>query len=56
VHDVGDYSQPLQEGIVITVEPGIYIANESIGIRLEDDVLITKNGHKVLSDKLIKKL
>jgi Xaa-Pro aminopeptidase len=48
VHDVGDYTQPLQAGMVITVEPGIYIPEESIGVRIEDDILLTKTGAKVL--------
>lgn len=48
-HDVGDYQQPLQPNMVITCEPGIYIPEEGIGIRIEDDVLITPDGHKVLS-------
>jgi Xaa-Pro aminopeptidase len=49
VHDVGDYTQALQPGVVLTCEPGIYIPEEGIGVRLEDDILITKDGHKVLS-------
>jgi Xaa-Pro aminopeptidase len=52
VHDIGDYSQPLAPGMVITVEPGIYIKEEAIGVRIEDDVLITKSGIKPLSTKL----
>jgi Xaa-Pro aminopeptidase len=52
VHDVGDYERPLEAGVVLTVEPGIYIPEESIGIRIEDDVLITGNGIKNLSRKL----
>lgn len=56
VHDVGDYDRPLEPGVVITVEPGIYIQQESIGIRIEDDVLITHRGIKVLSDKLSRNL
>ncbi|MFA5003792.1 MAG: Xaa-Pro peptidase family protein [Candidatus Saccharimonadales bacterium] len=50
VHDVGEYHQPLQPGMVLTVEPGIYIPEEGIGVRIEDDVLITKTGIEVLSD------
>ncbi|MGC1176625.1 MAG: M24 family metallopeptidase, partial [Candidatus Saccharimonadales bacterium] len=52
VHDVGEYDRPLEPGVVLTVEPGIYIARESIGVRIEDDVLITPKGIKVLSNKL----
>ena len=48
VHDVGDYNTPLKEGMVLTCEPGIYIAEEQIGIRIEDDILITSNGSVVL--------
>lgn len=48
-HDVGDYEAPLQANTVLTVEPGIYIPEEGIGVRIEDDVLITKTGHRVLS-------
>jgi Xaa-Pro aminopeptidase len=56
VHDVGDYEQPLQPGMVMTVEPGIYIPEEAIGVRIEDDILITEEGIKVLSDKLAREL
>jgi Xaa-Pro aminopeptidase len=52
VHDAGDYSQPLEVGMVLTVEPGIYIPEEAIGIRIEDDVLITEDGNVVLSERL----
>ena len=54
VHDVGDYSVPLQEGDVITIEPGIYIAQERIGIRIEDNYWITKDGAVCLSENLPK--
>jgi Xaa-Pro aminopeptidase len=49
VHDVGDYRQEFRPGMVITVEPGFYIDKEAIAIRLEDNVLITEDGNKVLS-------
>ena len=67
VHDVGAYrdvhaegkpSRPLQPGMVLTVEPGIYVRPAAgvpeqfwnIGIRIEDDVLVTPDGHSILSD------
>ena len=40
----------LKKAWVITVEPGIYIADEAIGIRIEDDVLVTAESNRVLSD------
>ncbi len=62
VHDVGSYREngeprPLVPGMVLTVEPGLYIPDEAdipreyrgIGIRIEDDVVVTGNGHEVLS-------
>lgn len=56
VHDIGDYEQPLEPGIVLTVEPGIYIPAEGMGIRIEDDILITEKGIKNLSAKLSRDL
>jgi Xaa-Pro aminopeptidase len=56
VHDIGDYDRPLEPGIVMTVEPGIYIPEEGIGVRIEDDVLITNMGIKILSNKLSSEL
>ncbi len=44
VHDVPNIYKPMKEGMVFTVEPGIYIPEESLGIRLENDVVITKDG------------
>ncbi len=66
VHDVGDYridgaSRVLEPGMVFTIEPGLYVPVDDasvapkwrgIGIRIEDDVLITKTGHRVLTDAL----
>lgn len=65
VHDVGAYKikgqwRELQAGMVLTIEPGLYIAPDDetvdakwrgIGIRIEDDVLVTKDGHNVLSEE-----
>jgi Xaa-Pro aminopeptidase len=44
VHDVGFTTQPMQAGWVMTVEPGIYIPEEKMAVRLENDVLLTENG------------
>ena len=52
VHDAGDHCAPFQPGMVVTVEPGIYIPEENLGVRIEDDVLITESGHKLLSERL----
>ncbi len=56
VHDAGDYDSPLQENSVITVEPGIYLKDEGIGVRIEDDVLITKTGFINLSSGISRDL
>ena len=48
VHDVGSFTQPMRAGQLFTVEPGIYIEAEGIGIRLENNVLITDNGPRDL--------
>lgn len=52
VHDVGDRTVPLTEGMVLTCEPGIYIREEELGIRLENNILITKNGPVNLSHEI----
>ena len=48
VHDTSDRSKPLTAGMVLTCEPGIYIPEENTGIRLENDILITRNGPRNL--------
>ncbi len=52
VHDAGDPNRLLEPGMVVTVEPGIYIPEENLGVRIEDDVLITETGYKLLSARL----
>lgn len=54
-HDIGRGSETvLKAGMVLTVEPGLYLEEEGIGIRIEDDVLVTDGGCLVLSDGIIK--
>ena len=47
-HDVGNRYKPFQAGMVFTCEPGIYIPEEGIGIRIENDILITSSGNQDL--------
>jgi Xaa-Pro aminopeptidase len=70
VHDVGHYyvegeHRPFEPGFVLTVEPGVYIATDAegvderwrgIGVRIEDDVVVTKGGHDVLTDGIPKEI
>ena len=55
-HDVTNGIKPLTPGCVITVEPGLYIAEEGIGIRIEDDALVTVDGCINLSSEIIKEV
>lgn len=52
VHDVGDVNRPLEPGMAFTIEPGIYIPEENLGVRIEDVVLVTADGAKLLSSRL----
>lgn len=56
LHDVGDYEAPLEPGVVLTVEPGIYIPEEGIGVRIEDNIVITKDGYDNLTKQLPRNL
>jgi Xaa-Pro aminopeptidase len=52
VHDPFDYTQPLQPGMILTIEPGIYIPEENLGVRIEDVILITEDGYELLTRRL----
>jgi len=52
VHDAGLHNRPLQAGMVITIEPGIYIPEKSLGVRIEDEVLVTSKGYRLLTSAL----
>lgn len=54
-HDIGRYiDRTLQPGMVLTVEPGLYIEEWEIGIRIEDDVLVTEDGNEVMTAAMLK--
>ena len=52
VHDLGTRTEPIKAGMVFTIEPGIYIEEEQMGIRIENNYLITKNGNKDLMKQI----
>ena len=52
VHDLGTRTSPIKAGMVFTIEPGIYIEEENMGIRIENNYLITSNGNKDLMKKI----
>ena len=54
VHDIYNQDDKLEEGNLLTIEPGLYLPEENIGIRIEDDILLTKKGIKNLSSKIPK--
>ena len=56
IHDVGDLELPLRENAVLTIDAGVYVAEEGIGMRVEDDVLITAGGAENLSVSIIKEI
>ena len=55
-HDISLREKPLQNGNVITVEPGLYFAKYGVGVRIEDDVLVSDNGSIVLSKNIVKEM
>jgi Xaa-Pro aminopeptidase len=54
-HDVGK-SAPLEPGVVITVEPGVYLQDKGIGVRIEDTVLVTRDGYEILTGEVPKEI
>jgi Xaa-Pro aminopeptidase len=56
VHDAGSWEKPLPVGAVFTVEPGVYMPDKGFGIRIEDEVLITPDGYRLLSAAIPRKL
>jgi Xaa-Pro aminopeptidase len=52
VHDLGTRTEPIKPGMLFTVEPGIYIEEEQMGVRIENNVWITRNGNKDLFEKI----
>ena len=56
VHDVGDVTKPLQPGDIITIEPGIYIREEKLGIRIEDMYWVVEDGVVCLTEGIVKEV
>jgi Xaa-Pro aminopeptidase len=56
VHDAGDTEKPIPVGAVFTVEPGVYLPAEGFGVRIEDEVLITDHGYRMLTSSIPRKL
>lgn len=56
VHDAGDYEKPIPMGAVFTVEPGVYLPAQGFGVRIEDEVLTTNSGYRLLTVAIPRKL
>ena len=56
VHDAGDYEKPIPVGAVFTVEPGVYLPAQGFGVRIEDEVLMTAQGYRLLTSAIPRKL
>jgi Xaa-Pro aminopeptidase len=56
VHDAGDYEKPIPFGAVFTVEPGVYLPEQGFGVRIEDEVLMTDHGYRLLTSSIPRKL
>jgi len=56
VHDAGRYDLPLPVGAIFTVEPGVYLPDRGFGVRIEDEVLVTETGYRLLSNRIPRKL
>ncbi len=54
-HDVGWY-EPFEPGVVLTIEPGIYLPDKNLGVRVEDTVLVTRDGCEVLNKDVPKEM
>jgi Xaa-Pro aminopeptidase len=56
VHDAGLYEKPLPVGAIFTVEPGVYLQDQGFGVRIEDEVLVTPTGYRLLTEDFPRKL